>query len=217
MASKILILGSTGRTGKLLLQEALKQGYTVNVLVRDSSKIELLPNLAIYEGSPANFLDLQKASDDCEAILSTLNISRQSDFPWASLKTPSNFLSQTMQHIVNLGIQRVIFTSAWGVSETKNDIPRWFKWLIDNSNIGVAYRDHETQEAILEKSKLAYTSVRPVGLTNTLKKQNIRVTLKHNTPKPTLTISRQSVAHFMLDCLKNQTYIRQKPIISAES
>jgi len=30
---KILILGATGRTGRLIVEEALKQGYDLNVLV----------------------------------------------------------------------------------------------------------------------------------------------------------------------------------------
>ena len=36
---KILILGATGRTGRLIVEEALKQGYDLNVLVRDKKKI----------------------------------------------------------------------------------------------------------------------------------------------------------------------------------
>ena len=36
---KILILGATGRTGKLILEETLNQGYEVNCLVREPKKI----------------------------------------------------------------------------------------------------------------------------------------------------------------------------------
>jgi len=36
---KILILGATGRTGRLIVEEALKQGYDLNVLVRDKKNI----------------------------------------------------------------------------------------------------------------------------------------------------------------------------------
>jgi hypothetical protein len=39
--------------------------------------------------------------------------------------------------------------------------------------------------------------------------------LLEEAPKPSLTIHRRSVAKFMLDCLENQLYIHQKPIISA--
>ncbi|MEO0331023.1 MAG: hypothetical protein AAF223_04960, partial [Bacteroidota bacterium] len=45
----------------------------------------------------------------------------------------------------------------WGVADSINDIPKWFRWFIDNSNIGVAYQDHERQEKILSKSSLDWT------------------------------------------------------------
>lgn len=215
MKPHLLLLGSTGRTGKWLLEEALERGYHVTVLVRNASKIAPHPLLTVLEGNPYNAADIQQAAIGCGAVLSALNISRHSDFPWAKLRTPADFLSQTMQNILQTGIKRVIFTSAWGVAETKPDIPGWFRWLIDHSNIGVAYRDHERQEALLDQSEAQYTSVRPVGLTNSTKTEKIQVTLAQNLPKPSLTISRRSVAKFMLDCLENKSYIRQKPIVSA--
>ena len=220
MKPRILILGSTGRTGKWLLVEALKRGYTVNVLVRDKSKINPHAHLRVFEGNPSQKSDLKNAAEGCEAVLSTLNISRTSDFPWAKLRTNNTFLSQTMQNLIEIGlfgkIKKVIFTSAWGVGETKKDIPWWFRWMIDNSNIGVAYRDHERQEQLLDNSTFNYTSVRPVGLTNSLTTQKVRVTLENNTPVPKITISRLTTAKFMLDCLEQNLYNRQKPIISAE-
>jgi nucleoside-diphosphate-sugar epimerase len=221
MKPRILILGSTGRTGKWLLDEALKRGYFVNLLVRDKSKISPNGRLCIFEGDSSNKNDLTKALEGCESVLSALNISRNSDFPWAKLRTSEFFLSQTMQNLIEIGalgkLKKVIFTSAWGVNETKKDIPWWFRWLINNSNIGIAYQDHERQEKLLENTlSLNYVAVRPVGLTNSLETQKVRVTLENNTPIPNLTISRLTTAKFMLDCLEQNLYNRQKPIISAE-
>lgn len=220
MKPTILILGSTGRTGKWLLDEALKRGYSVNVLVRDKSKVSPHTQLRIFEGNPSNKKDLMSAAEGCETVLSALNISRNSDFPWAKLRASKSFLSETMQNLIEIGVsgklKKVIFTSAWGVNETKKDIPWWFRWLIDNSNIGVAYQDHERQEKLLDNTRLNFTAVRPVGLTNSLVTQKVRVTLENNTPTPNLTISRLTTAKFMLDCLEQNLYNRQKPIISAE-
>jgi putative NADH-flavin reductase len=220
MKPTILILGSTGRTGKWLLDEALMRGYSVNVLVRNKSKVPSHTHLRIFEGNPYDKNNLAEAVEGCEIVLSALNISRNSDFPWAKLRASESFLSQTMQNLIEIGalgkLKKVIFTSAWGVNETKKDIPWWFRWLIDNSNIGVAYRDHERQEKLLDNTSLNFTAVRPVGLTNSLVTQKVRVTLENNTPTPHLTISRLTTAKFMLDCMEQNLYNRQKPIISAE-
>jgi uncharacterized protein YbjT (DUF2867 family) len=215
---KILLLGATGRTGKLLLQQALANGYEVNVLLRDESKLNIThPNLQIFEGLPTDKAALDKAMQGCEAILSALNISRTSDFPWAKLRTPANFLSETAKCVIELAakhnISRVIVTSAWGTSDTRNDIPWWFKWVIDNSNVGVAYRDHERQEDFFAASVLNYTILRPVGLTNSAKSKKVIASL-NNKPKPRLTISRSDVAGFMIKVLQQGLFIRQMPVIS---
>ena len=133
----------------------------------------------------------------CDGIISALNISRKSDFPWSKLRTPPMLLSDVMKHIISLteknGLKRVIVCSAWGVAETEQEIPVWFKWFIKNSNIGVAYKDHERQENELKKSKLDWTIVRPTGLTN-FKNQKKIIESYSNEPKPKLTISRKNVA-----------------------
>ncbi|MEQ9427004.1 MAG: NAD(P)H-binding protein [Cyclobacteriaceae bacterium] len=214
---KLLLLGATGRTGRLVLQNALAKGHAVNCLARNSNRIKPQEGLTIFEGNPINENDLNKALVGCETVISVLNISRKSDFPWSGLKTPKTYLSDVMEKLVSVageqGIKKVVICSAWGVAESKDDIPKWFKWFIDNSNISYAYKDHERQEQLLMASNLKWTIVRPVGLVNSKRQQLIRETFG-NQPKPSLTISRQSVAIYMLDALKNDRLIGKKVVVS---
>jgi len=218
ITKKILILGATGRTGKWLLKLALEKGYSVHVLVRDKEKIQGVENLMVFEGSPADKMMLLKAAENCNAIISALNISRTSDFPWSKLRTPESFLSDVMRHIVQVSkeqqIKRIIVCSAWGVNETNSELPFWFRWTIAHSNIGAAYTDHERQEKILIKSDLNWTVVRPVGLIHG-KSKKVRVSYNH-IPKPKLTISRKSVASFMINALDDDNLIGKIPTISSD-
>ena len=161
--------------------------------------------------------NLTKAAQGCQAIISALNISRTSDFPWSRLRTPVRFLSDTMTLILRtakrLNIDRVIICSAWGVHETKADIPFWFRWLIDHSNIGAAYTEHENQENILKSSDLNYTIVRPAALINLRTKVPTIVT-ENNIPKPNLIVSRIAVAEFIADQLASDKYHRNVITIS---
>lgn len=217
---KILILGATGRTGTLVLEEANRIGYETNCLVRNSKKIAISNQkngIKIFEGTPEKLKDLEKAYEGCNSIINALNISRRSDFPWSKLRTPKNFLSKIMENILqvknNQSIERVIVCSAWGVSDTKKDLPNWFSWLIDNSNIGAPYRDHENQEEMLMNSDLPWTIVRPSALTNSKKQQQVIESYK-NHPKPNLTISRSSLAGYMVDALEDDSLIHKAPVIS---
>lgn len=216
---RILILGATGRTGRLLLSQALKRGYEVQVLVRDRQKIRIAdPKLQVMEGHPADKACLAKAIQGCEAVLSTLNISRHNDFPWSGIRSPLNLLSDVMASIIKLAeahaIRRVIFTSAWGVGETEKDIPKWFRWLIRNSNIRYPYQDLFRTEQVVKNSQLDWTAVRPAVLTNFKRISACKVSID-NDPLPGLFISRASVASFMLDVLEKGMYIREAPVISA--
>ncbi len=215
---RILILGATGRTGKHILEQALHKRHIVHVLVRDRSKLHLAHNqLHIFEGSPTDITAIEKAMQGCEAVLSVLNISRRSDFPWAGLRTPKDFLSDTMNKIIaacnKLHCKRILVTTAWGVNESKKEIPGWFRWLIDNSNIKYPYVDHGIVEELLKASSLEWTIVRPVGLTNSAKEKNVKVSF-NGLPKPGLTINRRNVARFMVAALEEYTYIKELPTIS---
>lgn len=214
----ILILGPTGRTGRLLVNEALKRGHKVSVVVSHAYRLKTDPQLlVVHEGTPLNKYTLAEAMQGCDAVLSALNISRTSDFPWAALRTGQDFLSLCMKNIIEAAteqhIDRIIITTAWGVAETRKDIPFWFRWLIDHSNIKYAYTDHEKAELMLQRSGMNYTIVRPVGLTNAQHEKPVQVSL-NNSPKPTLKISRQNVAAFMLDVLEKDLYNRQCPVVS---
>ncbi len=219
---RVLILGASGRTGKYILEAALAKGYEVNCLVRNPKKFlayQANAQVSIIEGTPASLDDLARAAEDCEYLVSALNISRRSDFPWARLRTPKHFLSEVMQNILKLAeaqkFQKITICSAWGVNETFKEIPWWFQLLIKYSNIGVAYRDHERQEALLDKTDyLNWTVVRPVGLINRGKMKELRLSF-NNQPKPLLTVSRKEVGYFILDSLTQSEFDYKKPVLSS--
>ena len=215
---RILLLGATGRTGKFLLEQALDHGHIVHALVREKQKITIERyNLTIFEGTPRDVSALQKAMQGCDAVLSALNISRKYEFPWSPLRTPKNFLSGTMDKVVALSeknhVRRVVVVSAWGVSETKKDLPGWFRWLVNNSALRHQYKDHERQEEVLRNSTLDWTAVRPVFLTNSKNHKEVFVS-EDSEPAPKLYISRTNLAAFMLNVLEKNLYLCQAPIVS---
>jgi putative NADH-flavin reductase len=66
---RILLLGATGRTGKLLLAQALDHGHIVHALVRNRQQITTRRyNLIVFEGTPVNTTMLDDAMQGCEAV-----------------------------------------------------------------------------------------------------------------------------------------------------
>ena len=214
---KILILGATGRTGRHVLSYALSKGFEVNCLVRDLSKMTSSDKLTIFKGTPENPGDLKKALVGCKFVINVLNISRKNDFPWSPLRTPSELLSQTTQSLIELSksnpIQRIVSCSAWGVGDSNKEIPWWFKWTIDNSNIQKAYIDHEKQEQLLKASSLNYTIIRPTGLTNSKTREKVKESMK-GLPKPNLIVGRKTLANFLVDALQRVDLERRTVTVS---
>lgn len=214
---KILVLGATGRTGKWIVRKALELGYEVTCLSRNTDRLTSRKALHVIEGTPLNINDLEKALIGCDAVINVLNISRTSDFPWSPLRTPPTFLSDVMNRLIvtmnQKGVKRLIVCSAWGVAETWKDIPFWFRLLINYSNIGVAYKDHERQEEIISNSDLDWTIIRPVALTNLKATDNLKETF-NNQPKPSLTISRNSLATYLINSIDKEQLKGKKVVIS---
>ena len=215
---KVLLLGGTGRTGKLILKQLSDRGHYVNAIVRSKLKVNVPSgSLQVMEGSVLDERLLEAALAGCDAIVSALNISRNSDFPWSALRTPKTLMSGTISKIIPLAhkhqVKRIIVLSAWGANDTRKDIPWWFRWIIENSNINYGYQDHERQEQLLQNSDLKYTIIRPAGLINSNRDNPIKVSL-NNKPRPSLLISRKAVAVFTVDAFETAGFIRLSPAIS---
>ncbi|MGB3468060.1 MAG: NAD(P)-binding oxidoreductase [Cyclobacteriaceae bacterium] len=215
---KILLLGATGRTGRFIPDLAIDKGYEVNCLVRNPDKVKKQPGMTVFTGDVKSLADLRNASEGCQAIINLLNISRKSDFPWSPLRTPPDFLSEVMTKTILVAkekaIDRIVSCSAWGVADSESEIPFWFRWLINVSNIKAAYKEHQAQEALIRRSGLCWTIIRPTGLTNGRKKQQILESFGGN-PNPNLMISRVSVAEYMINCLAEPKLFRNTVTISS--
>jgi len=213
---KILILGITGRTGSLVAAEAIKRGYTVVGIARDKSRVAV-PEAQIIEGTPYDYDTVNKAIEGCDCVISTLNVFPQSHGLFGKVKGPVDSMSVSIKNVVKLmsekNIKRIVVMTAHGVGNSVKQLPGFFKLMIRVTNIKYSYADHELQENVLEKTSLDWTVVRPVGLNDKSENLSILVNLNNEGTIKSM-ISRNAVAHFMLDCIEKQQYIKQKPAIS---
>ncbi|HLY96230.1 MAG TPA: NAD(P)H-binding protein [Sideroxyarcus sp.] len=218
MTKRILLLGATGRTGRLALEYALSQGLAVTALVRRPEAITVQSDrLTVMEGSPLNAEDVRKALAGCDAVVSALNNNRTSDNPWAKRLSPSLFMTHSIRNCLaamkEQGMRRIVVLSSVGVNDSFDDAVFLMRWLIRNTNLQYTFQDHDAQESELRRSGVDWTSVR-AALLNNGKNLKPLITSYYNEPKPALMISRLHTARYLIDCLDDQTAFRKAPTIS---
>ena len=213
---KILIYGISGRTGKLVAEEALKRGHKVVGIARDRAKVNI-QGAEIIEGTPYELETVKRAIEGCGAVVSTLAGFPANQGLFSKIKTPLDFMSSSISNTVEVmqekGIKRIVVMTALGAGDSAKEIPFIFRLMVKLTNIKYSYIDHDKQEKVLEGSKLDWTVVRPVMLTDKDEELSVMYNLNSN-KKIKSAISRNAVAHFILDCIDKGEFIRQKPGIS---
>ena len=205
---KILVLGGTGRTGRIFVKLAAEKGHQVTAIVRSKSNATI-PGVKYIEGSPTDLKLVSEAIRGMDAAVVSLNINRTSDSPFARIVSPLTIISDSvntlLQAMKNQGVKRVVSVSASGVGDSWKDMPFIGRLFIRNTNIWKAYLDHDRQEKALRASNLDWTIARPVMLTDK-EDESYKVTdARATAPK----ISRKGVAKFILDSLEQERYIKE--------
>jgi putative NADH-flavin reductase len=218
MTKRILLLGATGRTGRLVLEYALAQGLEVTALVRRPAAISVRSDkLTLIEGSPMNADDVRKALVGCDAVVSALNNNRTSDNPWAKRLSPSLFMTHSIRTCLAVmkeqGMRRIVVLSSVGANDSFDDAVFFMRWLIRNTNLQYTFQDHDAQESELRRSGVDWTTVRAALLSNGTKAKSLVVS-HYNEPKPAMMISRRHAARYLIDCLSDKSTFRKAPTIS---
>lgn len=207
---KILIIGSTGRTGQELVKRSLEQGHEVTAFARDPAKIKMVhKNLTVIKGDALDKNSLVKALQGNEAVISAIG---RGD----SLRS-ENLISNVVEILIpamkETGIKRLIMESGFGAGETfsqANFLQRlFFKLLLKD-----IYGDKAKAEKQIRNSDLDWTLVYPVRLTN--KGYTGKYKVGEKLPmKGMPTVSRADVAEFMVDELANNAFVKGSPIITS--
>ena len=208
---RILLFGATGRTGKLILQKALKDGHEVTAIVRDPAKLDGL-NAKIIQGSPYDKETVNKAIVNCDVVISTLNVSRVTDSPWAKLRAPKDMISRSIQNALDTmkenNTKRIIVMGVLGAGESWSKMPFIFRLVVSSGNLKYAYKDHTRQEELLAKSDSNWTVIRLPMLTDDEGEKEIIVKKLNDNTKLNRKVNRESVARFILNILKDENYYK---------
>ena len=151
----LVVLGATGGTGRLVVEQALAAGHTVTALVRSPEKLTLRnPNLHVIAGQATDPSAVSRALDGADALISTLG-------------GTGSVISDATQAIVDAahkaGVSRVVVLSSFLVEHDRFDpVTR----LLTGLAMGSMIKDKSAGEKALRDSDLDWTIVYASGLTD---------------------------------------------------
>jgi uncharacterized protein YbjT (DUF2867 family) len=144
----LVVLGATGRTGRLVVEQALAAGHTVTALVRSPEKLTTgNSNLRVVTGQATDTSAVSRALEGADAVISTLG-------------GKGSLIADSTLAIVaaarQTGVSRVVVLSSFAVERDRLDA---VSRLLTGIALGAAIKDKNAGEQVLRQSDLEWTIV----------------------------------------------------------
>src|ERR1700730_18296957 len=151
----LVVLGATGRTGRLVVEQALAAGHTVTALVRSPEKLTAgHSNLRVVRGEATETAAVSSALEGADAVISTLG-------------GKGSVIADSTRAIVTAarkaGVSRVVVLSTFAAERDRLDAGTR---LLTGIGMGAMLKDKSVGEEILRRSDLEWTIVSASLLSN---------------------------------------------------
>ncbi|EKF54576.1 NAD-dependent epimerase/dehydratase family protein [Galbibacter marinus] len=211
---EILIIGATGRTGRLIMRLALEEGHHVTAFVRSAEKLNRpLTGVRIVQGDSTDEKEIQNVifQHKFDAVVVAVG---SETFKSSKVRT------QTTRNVVDALENRSSSTRLWivssaGSNESMDQLDFFSRTFIKNILKG-HISDHNKQENLVQKSILPYTIVRPTGLKETGMINDHDYIVITKGPILTNSIRRGDLAHFIVSNIGSQEYIGKAVVVTSK-
>lgn len=159
---RVVVIGGTGRTGRLVAERAAARGCEVVVFGRTAS------GSGAVAGDATDPRAVLRAVEGAHAVVVALSIPRASASPWARVVGPPDLHSRSAAAVIDAmsrsGARRLVKVSAQGVGASAGRTGIGFRALVAASNLRPAFADHAVADDLVRASGLDFTVVHPPRL-----------------------------------------------------
>ncbi|MEU8606642.1 NAD(P)H-binding protein [Actinoplanes sp. NPDC048791] len=199
---RLAIFGGTGRAGRVVVEQALRDGHEVSALTRDPSRIGPHAQLRVVGGDVRDLAAVTLTLKGADAIISTLGRRRRG---------PDVCTEGIGTVLAGNGPRRLIILSNYGVAESRDRSAYvTASWLLERAVL----RDKEQMEALVRDSDTQWTVIRAPVLTNGPRTGSYRTGTDLRLSF-TAKVSRADLADFMLTVLRENAYPRRAVVITS--
>lgn len=207
---QLAVLGGTGKTGRLVVEQALAAGHSVRVLARNPAKLTgQNPRLRVVQGDIADAAKVLETVTGAGAVISALG---------PTTNKPEFAISKGMTNIIaamrQAGVKRLIITAGAGVRDSMDQPKLMDSVIVSLLKLlnGHVLADMQQVVEQVQASGLEWTIVRGPMLTDDPATGHVRA---GSVGKDIGTrLSRADFAAFLLAQLDSPQWLRKMPAIS---
>ncbi|PZR60737.1 MAG: hypothetical protein DLM71_10385 [Chloroflexi bacterium] len=205
---RVLILGATGRIGRLALARALADGHDVVALTRHPQAIASVDHLRLVPGDVTDPTAVSRAVAGVECVLAAIGPHENSADAERSVELGARNLVAAMEHE---GIRRIVTLSGAAVDSAGDRKPMFDQLasrvvrVFARHVVGAKQREYE----VIAATSLAWTALRP-PLVSDGSARGYRLELNL---LPGARVRRADIADALVDQLTDSTFLRQAPFV----
>jgi putative NADH-flavin reductase len=208
---RLLVVGAAGRTGRLLVAQALERGHAVTALVRRGTKLPMEhAQLRVVEGDVLDRASLEEAVRGQDAVVSALGHKR--------FFGPTRILSEGTRNLLGAmeshGVRRLVCMTSLGIGDSAGRMGLYYTFFTIPFILPFYFWDKTRQERIIAASSADWVVVRPGLLTNGSRRGKYRHGPRVGNFLWTVRISRADVADFLLNQVTDDAYLGSAPGVS---
>ena len=207
--TKIAVIGGTGKSGKYLVQELPRQGFSIKLLVRNPKNFKINnEHIEVIYGDVRDYEVVRSIIQGCSVVLSTLG--------GTPLSEPTVFSQATkniLRAMAEFGIKRYVVTTGLNVNtsfDKKGVITQaGTDWMHVNFPKSTADRQHEYD--LLLESTVDWTLIRLPLIELTDERRETKTSLEDCLGE---NISATDLANFIVEQIDDCTFIQKAPFLA---
>lgn len=213
--SQVVVFGANGRTGRLIVEEALRAGHDVTAAVRTPESFPPLAErtppcpgrLSVVRADVRDPASVQAAVTGHDAVISAIG-------PPGRLARGlySDSARALLPAMERTGVTRVLILSSAGVRHDDPHLALWYR-CVARTLMKELYDDMRLMESLFRASTVDWTFVRPTHIQDQAPTGGYRI-LDGATPKGGWKVSRIDLARFILRELDEHRWSRAAPTVA---
>ena len=195
--TSVAVVGATGATGLLVVDQALARGWEVTALVRRAGALHERPGLSVVVGDPLDPPAAAAGVGAADAVVSVIGWRRRLRGP-STTTVYSRCARAVTAAVAERGSGRVVFCTSAGVEQHDPGEPWPYRHIVKPLWLAPGYEDMRRAEDVVRASGIAWVLVRPVRLSNGPPAGRTVVSERFRPPHAAF-LSRADLAAFLLD------------------